>query len=135
MATATVILTGSKELQARLAALPSNVQKKLARHALRAAAKQIQADAIRFAPEGETHELKDGIKVRAMKRSRTRIGVQVFIDTTTQPTRFHAAFTEFGTRKESPQPFMRPAFEKNKGSTKGLIEEDIREAIEDRSDA
>lgn len=132
-----VTFTGSAEVKAIFDAMPGKVQKKLIRHALRAAAKAIQEDAKRIAPD-ETGALAKSIKVRAMKRSRTRVGVQVFTDSDSLQTDgkkgYYAAFTELGTSREAAQPFLRPALEGNKGQAQSMIASDIKDAVESQGE-
>jgi len=61
----------------RLKGLEPKVRKKIIRQAIRPAMKIVQRDAIARAPRGESGLLKKSIKVRAFKRSRTKIGVSV----------------------------------------------------------
>lgn len=135
MAGVTLSLTGDKELKALFEALPGKVQKKLTRHALRVAAKKVRDDAARIAPDN-TGALSKSIKVRAMKRSRTRVGVQVYTDSQSLKSDgkkgYYAAFTELGTSREAPHPFLRPALEQNRAAAQQLIADDIRQACESK---
>lgn len=60
----------------RLNELEPKVRKKIIRQAMRPAMKMIRQDAIARAPR-KTGQLRKSIKVRAFKRSRTKIGVSV----------------------------------------------------------
>lgn len=70
------VLTGDKELNRKLAALKSTKAKQAIRKASRAALRPIHADAKSNAPKNRG-DLRKGIKLRALKRSRSRIGAQV----------------------------------------------------------
>ncbi|GAB5402800.1 MAG: hypothetical protein Aurels2KO_10310 [Aureliella sp.] len=70
------VLTGDKELNKKLAALKSTKAKQAVRKASRAALRPVHADAKANAPK-RSGKLRKGIKLRALKRSRSRIGAQV----------------------------------------------------------
>lgn len=78
----TVIVTGDKELDAKLGGLSPKLQKKFTRQALRKSGKRVLTKfrAIVQTEAFETGALMDSASVRAMKRSRTRLGVTIFID-------------------------------------------------------
>ena len=118
-----VVVTGHKELDATLATVEPKIQKKVVRKGLREAGKLIQAAAKgNLGRNGnvESGELQKGIRVRAMKRSRSRIGVQVV--TTERKVadksgnRFGGGQLEVGSKRQRAQPFLRPAGYDNKDS-------------------
>jgi HK97 gp10 family phage protein len=88
---------GAKELKRKLDELADKEVKKIVRQAMRAGAKVILPKAKAYAPVGATGNLRRAIKVRAAKRSRKYIGVNVtlgegfFIGDA-----FYGAFQEFG---------------------------------------
>lgn len=77
-----VFLTGLAQLDAKLASLEPKLQKKLARKSLRSIAKKVVAAAksIVQAEAYNTGALYKNFKVRALKRSRNRIGTSMFVD-------------------------------------------------------
>lgn len=126
-----LVVTGHKEIDAKLAALPLTLQKRALRPVMRSAAKTIQKAAKRYAPTA-TGRLKRSIKVRSFKRSRKRIGVGIsagegFVGGGELP--WYAVFVEFGVKDEGsadrtnkagknrgriqPQPFLRRAMREN----------------------
>jgi hypothetical protein len=70
------VLTGDAELNKKLAALKSSKAKQAVRKASRESLRPIHADAKSNAPK-DKGTLRKGIKLRALKRSRSRIGSQV----------------------------------------------------------
>lgn len=139
-------VTGDVALNKALAALGGKLAMKLERKALRQVSKPVLADAKANCPV-DSGDLKRSLKLRAMKRSRVRIGLQVatgrkwFSGDT-----YYGAFQEFGwktgkrgseNRKQiPPKHFVTKAYEKHKptieqawvAATRGLVEEAAREA-------
>ncbi len=77
-----VIVTGFAQLDAKLRSLPAAIQRKFVRGALRKSAKRVVQEFKRIvhAEAHDTGTLERAAKVRSLKRSRTRIGVAMFID-------------------------------------------------------
>lgn len=71
-----VKLLGDKKLDKKLKELESRTQKKVVRKAMRNTAKAVQKD-VRSAAPVASGRLRKSIKVRASKRSRRRIGIEV----------------------------------------------------------
>lgn len=93
-----LLLIGDAELRAKLSALTDAEARKAVLGATREAAKVIQAEAKRTAPK-RTGALRRSIKVRAIKRSRKRIGMRVTtskLDSVYQGKTFYGAFQEYG---------------------------------------
>lgn len=114
---------GNKQLADAFKQLRTTEVKKIARKGLRAGAKEIHRETVARSPVGITKQLKKSFKVRAMKRSRNKIGVLVqsgkgfFVGDT-----FYSGFVAFGhkvghrrlgdSRKEvPPNEFMKEAAE------------------------
>ena len=76
-------MLGDKELARDFAALPFKVQKKLFRKSLRPGAKIVQARAKELVPV-KTGRLKRSLKIRATRRARRVLGVQVLTGTREQ---------------------------------------------------
>lgn len=81
---------------AELKALEPKVKNKICRQALRKAAKPVATVAKQLAPK-KTGQLRKAIKVRAMKRSRRGVGIEVLTGKDFfQGDQFYGAFQEFG---------------------------------------
>ena len=95
---------GAEQLMARLALLPAAAEREVFRPALRVAAKGVLWEIQRRAPvdDEEGGQLYRSFKVRAIARSRTKIGSRVVVDTkslrTTGREGFYAASQELGWR-------------------------------------
>jgi len=113
-----ILITGAKELEAALRALPKATAKSVLRNALKNAAAPTVAAAERMAPIGPTGDLSNSITVKAQlkktQQGSSKVGdVEMYVGATT-PTGAHAHLIEFGTSKMSAKPFMRPAWESTK---------------------
>lgn len=132
-----VVVTGFKELDAKLRMMPNALQKKLIRGALRKCGKRLSREAVRIieAEAYDTGTLARSIKVKSMKRSKTRIGVSVMPPrdvlvknyanaqqkdrkksgnaTFEKPkTDYYPAFVEFGTESQpAKKPFRRALYD------------------------
>lgn len=128
---AKAIVTGWKELDAAFAALPVKIQGKALRSALRAGAQRIQAEAVRnlvASPSIETGKLAAGLKVRAGKRSRSRVGMEIITKGAA-----HANLVEYGTKRMPAEPFLRPAGYDNKEYIGAMLIGDIQEASQSQT--
>ena len=127
--TASFKLTGTRELEKALADLGRATGRNTARRALKKSA-QIVADEAQILVPVDQGELMDSIKVSPKaKRNRTAKGeVEMFVG----PTVYYGHFVEFGTVKQSAQPYMRPAWESNKGKVLDDLGENLWAEI-DRS--
>lgn len=123
-----VTVTGHKELDAKLRLLPEKIQKKFVRGAMRKGSKRLIREAQRILKEQayDTGATSKSLKSKALKRSRKRMGVAVFTDTSklyaiyeskhghkphpakgkTEPF-FYPAVIEFGDRHFEPTRFLR----------------------------
>lgn len=105
-------VVGQRELFARLRQLPPKVQRKVVRPALRAAAKVIHAEAKQLVPV-RSGALQKSLKVRAQKRKRDSIGVNVQTgEKFFRGPVFYGGFVEYGTRKMQGRHFMQSAFDR-----------------------
>jgi len=107
-----VIVTGYRELDAKLRNLPPALQRKFVRGALRKANKRINQEIQRIlkAEAYDTGAFAKSIKAKALKRSRKRIGVATFTDT----DKLYALYESKHGRKPHPakgqtEPFFYPA--------------------------
>ena len=146
-----VEVTGLKELQARLLALPREIGDKPLKAALRKVGKVVQ-DSAKARVRKRTGALADNIIVARMRRlPKGEEAVQVTIRARAKKYRdnranrrrgrvggayedvgplFYARFLEFGTSKMRPYPFLRPAFEMNKAQLPELFRRELALAIE-----
>ena len=93
---ATLRLEGGKALERKLKTLPTRVRNKVVRTALRDGAKIVQAETKSLAPV-QTGLLKKSLKVRAMKRKKGRIGINVQMGAGDyKGETFYGAFVEYG---------------------------------------
>jgi len=95
-----VVMTGSEELNRKLAALTNQQAREAIRKAARPALKPCLQTARRVAPK-RSGKLRRSIKIRAIARSRTRIGARVTAsasDTLYSGKTFYGGFQEWGWR-------------------------------------
>ena len=101
-----------KDVMKKLNKLPEKVQKRVITGAVRASAKPIVQEAKRLAPV-KTGNLKKSIGITKIRsKSKTEVVFAVSPRKTAKYDGFYGRFVEFGTRKMSPKPFLRPAYEK-----------------------
>ena len=126
MATITLTVEGWKEAVKKLKQLEPQVGKKIFRKELRKQAKVVQAALIMAAPVMQPGEdgtavperapgtTRKNIKIRAMKRSRRGVGMEIglFNDAKGWPqdVDFYVPHVEFGTSYRDAHPWMRPTF-------------------------
>lgn len=103
-----------KDVLKRLKKLDAKEAKKIIRQSLREAMRPMFKDVKSNAPVGETHDLKEDVKLRAGKKSRRSISMNIYLHHADADEKFHAAFVEYGTSKQKPNPFMRRAFDQDK---------------------
>lgn len=157
MAKVTAHISGLKELEAALGNLTAAVGKTTTRAALRKAAGPMVAKAKELAPKGKTGRLKASIKIgtklngrqQKIKRALTaeeRAAVELFIGPSYAKgdKGRHGHLVEFGTAPHqqggkfkgslhpgtAPQPFMRPAWDTEKGPMIERIKPLLYKAIE-----
>lgn len=93
---ATVILTGDRLLNQKLARLKSPRAKQAVRRAARAALKPL-ADAMKTAAPVRSGLTRRAIKVRSLARSRVRVGARITLnDKPFAGETYYAGFVEFG---------------------------------------
>lgn len=127
-------LLGEPELQRKLDALDRKVQRKVVRKAIREGAKPVLAAAKAKVPV-DTGALKAGLKLRALKRSRTGFGVYIRtptraeLDIPDDDESYYPAVVEYGAEFSPPQPYMRPAMDENRDRATAKITEVLRTGI------
>jgi len=130
-----VVVTGHRAIDRKLATLPLKVQKKIARTGLRKAGKLVKGKAqgnLSSNDSVDTGKLKKGIRVRASKRSRTRIGI--FISTTERKEEesrwpFGGAQVESGREDVKAKPFLRPAGYGSEAEIRKLFTDDVKSQL------
>jgi HK97 gp10 family phage protein len=135
LAKSKTIVTGDKELDRKLASIPWGVQSKVARQAMRKAGYLIQAAAkgnLSRNQNVDTGQLQKGIKVRALKRSRSRVGIS--IATTAERAesgkRYGGMPLEAGTKHMTARPFLRPAGYDNEDKVRAMIVADVEKVLD-----
>jgi HK97 gp10 family phage protein len=142
---------GDKALQRKLKGLEDKMQKKIVRKALREGGKIVLREAKNRAPK-DTGSLRASLKLRSLKRSKKRIGVQIVTDeaalmkakdrkagrkvkrsTNADRLLFYAAFVELGTRNMPARPFLRPALKSKKaeviGRARAVMRREVKAAV------
>lgn len=98
------------------------------------AAKRTVKNAVAQAKKSGTHypgQLRDSLKVRAMKSKKGRIGVVVQTrEGDYKGKTFYGAFIEYGTSKMAAKPYMRPAFDTKKQESQDIVTNEIRLGLE-----
>lgn len=103
---------------------------KIENEALQKAAEPILEDAKNSAPV-RTGRLRDGLKISKVKNSKDGKYVLVGTDKKDKDAPFWATFIEFGTSKMPAQPFLRPAYERNKKQVIDILKEEIQKGLKD----
>lgn len=127
-----VTITGWEPLRAKLKALPTKVQRRVVRPAMRDAGKIVLASAKNTVPTGATGNLSRSLRLRAKKRTRKgTIGVNVSAGAAffRGPT-FYGGFVEYGTRKMKGRHFMQAAFDRSSASANAVAMAKIAAGIE-----
>lgn len=130
-----ISILGDKDLDRKFAQATAKLQKKVLRPAMRKGARPILQDAKVGAPV-RLGRMKKTLKIRAMKRSRNRIGVMIQTGTRAQlgidanDPYYYPMAVETGTRRMAARPFMRPALKKNKAKTMGILSREIRRGLQ-----
>ena len=128
-----VKVEGLKELTKAFRELPRATGKNVIKRVLTKRAQPIERAAAAGAPK-RTGKLKRSIavstKLSRRQRSAARQGksyVEIYIGPGQDP---QAIMQEFGTFKDKPQPFMRPAWDQNKGVLLSGLKQDLWVEIE-----
>lgn len=107
-----VVVTGYREVDAKLRSLEPKIQRKFVRGALRKCTKRLNRELQRIlkAEAYDTGSYAKSIKAKALKRSRNRIGVATYTDTTKLYARYEAAHGHKPhPAKGRSEPFFYPA--------------------------
>lgn len=135
-------ISGLTELYKKFDELPIKIEKKVARSAMRKAAKPIVYEAKSKVPV-KTGELKASIKIKGAKtgfqKRQQRAGL-LFLNIKASVLKKYkngmrhvdvASKIEYGTSKTAPQPFMRPAFDMYKGEVLNIFVDELKNNLEE----
>ena len=136
-----VKLEGFRELEAALANLPKATAKNVLKRTLMKAADPIDEDASARAPidlGGLQRSVVTGTKLTKSQRSSGptltaegfRSDAKNYVEVHVGTSRPRGQFMEFGTFKDMPQPFMRPAWDANKNKALDTIKVTLGREIE-----
>lgn len=134
-----ISLLGDKKLEKQLRKLPNRVEKKVVRQALRAGAKPILAAAkanVATMTAPQTGRLAKGLQLRAIRRSRGRMGYRVatkpreFYGIEPDDKWFYPAVVEYGHPKAAARPFLRSAFDSHERSSFAIVKREIGVGVE-----
>lgn len=132
MAKTTVRVEGLQELQRRLRALGAEIEQRIAFGAVLAGANLIKKEAIALAPVAAGNLKRNIVNKRVPKGQRQMTAEYVVTVRGKEKHDFasrYGAIQEFGSVKQPPQPFMRPAFEREKGFAVAKIKEVLLKRI------
>lgn len=114
---------GGQELQKALAQLPARVSKRVQVEALFHAAEPMRRDMERSAPvEPGKPDARDTIIIQ---RRRGVDAQETTVVVGPSKAGWYLSFQEFGTAHHPPQPFARPAFDRNQGEAMQRLAADI----------
>ena len=145
----TVKVEGLQQLGERMRNLAEAVNKRIAQKAINAGAQVIKKQAIANAPQyPKQHKNEYGQEVPpgTLKRNivvkkvtRTNLTAEAIVTVRGKRKDFYAArygrIVEYGSVKMAPEPFMRPAFEQEKGFAVGRIKQILTAEIEKAENA
>lgn len=140
----TVRVEGLRELGERMRRLSSEVALKVSARATNKAAQLIKKQAktnIQTSPSVDQGDLLRSVIVKKIPKSQTNLtsehivtvrgrGKKVKEGAKAQATAPHAHLVEFGTVHMPAEPFLRPAFQQEKGFAFGVIKSTLEEGIE-----
>lgn len=124
---AEIELTGVDEILNKLQGMGENVGR-LENKALKNAAEPLLQDAKANVPV-RTGKLKEGINIGKIKNKGGVKYILVGVERGDNSEIFYGKFIEFGTSKRAAQPFLQPAYEKNKNRIKEIIAETLKEGL------
>jgi HK97 gp10 family phage protein len=131
-------MTGDKELQAMLSALPEDIQRKLVKSSIRKGAERLRTAASRLAPRSREKKhgkhMADTFKVRVFNR-RGKVGAKVAVGTRTElgidpkDPYFYPAIVEYGSKNLPAHHPMRSAMEMNRAAVISDVAADLRQTV------
>lgn len=119
-----------KDLLKTLEQFPIRIQKNVMTGATRAAANVVRDEARRLVPK-DTKNLQKSIRTvkRKSRKGEIRFSVVPVKGRKYKYDGWYAHFIEFGTSKQTPQPFMRPAFQSQTDESLNAAKKYIAERI------
>jgi HK97 gp10 family phage protein len=103
--------------------------KKAAKAATKAA--NAAARSLKKAKQGYPGQLRDSLKIRAMKRKKGRIGFMVQTrDGDFKGDEYYASFVEYGTSKMPARGFIRAAYDSKVSEAEGIVKSQLKAGIE-----
>lgn len=139
--TVSVKVEGLSDLLRKMHTLSDDMQKKVAGRATGAAAQIVKKQAkqnIRSSPAVRTGSLFNSVISKKLPASQTPFTSEHIVTVRgrgktgkTQTRAPHANFVEFGTVNMPAEPFLRPAFDRNRGRLSDAIVSVIRNAVKD----
>ena len=136
-------ITGLKELQEALKQLPANIARNALRGAVNAGATVIRKEAQARAPK-DTGVLRRALYQKQIRELSSAVQQTFFVGVrqgkSAKKTKkgtldaFYGRFVEFGTSKMPARPFMRPAFEAQKGAAVAAIQAYLEKRIPEEVD-
>ena len=125
-----ITLTGDKALEKKLKRLPANVQRNLARKAMRKGLADMRTEARSLAPV-KTGRLKKAIKTKVSLKSSGDMTGRVFIKTKGKGGAPYAHLVEWGSDMtgQTPYRFMTRTFEKRKGEFIAIFRRELKAQI------
>lgn len=128
---AKITLTGAEDLIKKLERLEAKTAKKIGRKALRAGAKIVKTEMKSSAPVDQEAALPQSVKIKAGKRSRKRISIEVGIgDDKFKGDKYYATFVELGTSEQPPQDFMGSSAERVASKVGNVVAKELATGIE-----
>ena len=125
-------VTGLAELERQLIALGEKAGTKVLREAGRAALQVVEQDMKEHAGYDESAKgphMRDSIKIRSTTRAKGNAVVVLRVGPS-KPHYIKALAQEFGTVKQIPDPFIRPALDYNKSRVLRILAVEIRDRIQ-----
>ena len=123
-----ITLTGDKALEKKLKKLPANIQRNLARKAMRKGLADMRTEARSLAPV-KTGRLKKAIKTKVSLKSSGDMTGRVFIKTKGKGGAPYAHLVEWGSAITNPYRFMTKTFEKRKGEFIAIFRRELNAQI------
>ncbi len=123
-------ILGIDDVKKAFQKLPPKIAKQVVRKSLREGVKVLQKDLLKRVPVGKTKHLKKAVKVRARKRSRKVIAVNLLIGKGDfkGPT-YYGAMVDMGTKKQEGQQFMEATYAAKGDQAMRLTRESILKGI------
>ena len=133
---AKIILTGVKELDAKLRNLSTAMGNKIVRSALRHGGKHLLAKTKDATPV-DTGKLQKGLKLKALKRSRNRSGVMVvtptreYLGIDPKDKGYYPAAVEYGTENKPANSYLRATKSRETGAVVAIFRKEVAAGVQE----